>query len=154
MNYIEGQNFYRRIISYLADRNWSRTDAFSQIGMGPDLRPEDAFRLVNDEIEKTGFYEISGEWMGMGNNYKMKITKVYSKGESYKGTAYELKITGGENHICMIARFKKLENIFAPATLFRQLIEFASRSYSFLKIEGKVNPLNDFPIGYYDDVND
>ncbi len=154
MNNIEEQDLNRRISSYLANRYWMQTNAFSQIGLGPDLKPDDAYRLVYDEIEKIGFYEVSGEWIGMGNTYTMRISKVYSNGENYKGMAYELKIAGGENHITIVARFKKLENIFAPATLFRQLIEYASRSYSYLKIEGKANSSNDFPIGYHEDGTD
>jgi hypothetical protein len=66
MNNIEEQDLNRRISSYLANRYWMQTNAFSQIGLGPDLKPDDAYRLVYDEIEKIGFYEVSGEWIGMG----------------------------------------------------------------------------------------
>ncbi len=121
-------DFDKKVHEYLARQYWLDSEAFSEIGLGPDLRPEEAMARVKSALDSDGLYESQGEYIGMGNLYRLRITKVESSGPEYSGPAYEIRLSTWGNWMIIVVRCSRIEDIFPTIKVIRQLIEFAGWS--------------------------
>jgi hypothetical protein len=139
-------DFEQGYANYLAEI-WNENLPFSQIGPLQETHPEDSLKMIKDQIELNGFYSSTGEMLGMGNVFTMRISKEFMGNDPSCKEYYLLSVVAGEDHIKITAKYEQLDHVFASARVFISVLDVVGWSYSLWKKMNKYNVRDIFPLG-------